>query len=219
MSLGFFFSTARKGYLYDMHNNPKNLCEYDFTEDCVSACLTNKMLYVITRSGLETYTTRLFPAAAQAASNMMREDMTLSPHNQNEDKHRDRTWSSLSFSSGSEVDAKSQAGDSLHEFDSEVSVENQGSDDIIPTDGHYTKVLPEPRSNTPKKTKSRLSLRRRKKQDKSKRDSRSSHEQEKREEDFSELEKSGGFKVTDENIHNQTRYDCHDLLKVRCMML
>ena len=81
-SLGLFFSTARKGYLYDMLNTPRLLTEYDFTEDCISACLSRKMLNVITKNGLETYTTRLYPSAAMASHMIFGEEVMASPHNQ-----------------------------------------------------------------------------------------------------------------------------------------
>ena len=81
-SLGLFFSTARKGYLYDMLNTPRLLTEYDFTEDCISACLTRKMLNVITKNGLETYTTRLYPSAAMASHMIFGGEVKASPHNE-----------------------------------------------------------------------------------------------------------------------------------------
>lgn len=81
-SLGLFFSTSRKGYLYDMLNTPRLLTEYDFTEDCISACLTRKMLNVITRNGLETYTTRLYPSAAMASHMIFGGEVITSPRNQ-----------------------------------------------------------------------------------------------------------------------------------------
>ena len=67
VSLGLFFSIGRKGYLYELFSTPRLLTEYDFTENCISACLTRSFLHVITKNGLETYTTRLYSSASLAA--------------------------------------------------------------------------------------------------------------------------------------------------------
>ena len=74
VSLCLFFSTGRKGYLYEILNSPRLLTEYDFTETCISACLTRSLLHVITKNGLETYTTRLYASASLAAKAYQGED-------------------------------------------------------------------------------------------------------------------------------------------------
>lgn len=74
VSLGLFFTTGRKGYLYDLMNTPKLLTEYDFTDACISACLTRTLLHVVTNNGLESYTVRLYASASQAARTYHCED-------------------------------------------------------------------------------------------------------------------------------------------------
>ena len=74
VSLGLFFSMGRKGYLYELFSAPRLLTEYDFTETCISACLTRSFLHVITKNGLETYTTRLYSSASLAAKSYHGED-------------------------------------------------------------------------------------------------------------------------------------------------
>ena len=128
-----------------MLNTPTLLSEYDFTDDCISASLTNQMLYVVTKNGLETYTTRLYSAAASSAASSFKEPCYSSPRYHPETPprlhletvDRERTWSSLSFSSGSEVDCKSQAEDSVKEFSEEENSEMQRSDEVSLTEGEF----------------------------------------------------------------------------------
>eukprot|EP00794_Sanderia_malayensis_P015270 gene15270-16846_t len=214
VALGFFFSTARKGYVYDILNTPSLLSEYDFTDDCLSACLTNEMLHVITKNGLETYTTRLYAAAAQAASKEGPGEVT-SHQTQIEAVDRPlRTWSSLSFSSGSEADSKSQAGDSLKDFSEEDNPEASASDDMVLTEGHYTKVkAAEPRSGVAKKSKTKLSFGRRSKNSNGKRKENNRVEVEKCQESVSGMEKIASYLLTENRLKKSPSYAFCDLIQ------
>jgi hypothetical protein len=57
IGLRFYISTTKKGYLYDI-KAPRLLSEYNFSDECFSATLSDTFLYMITVRGLEVWTLR-----------------------------------------------------------------------------------------------------------------------------------------------------------------
>ena len=119
----------------------------------------------------------------------------------------------MSLSSCSEVDSKSQ----LSEGPIDVSEEEVSDDigDLNPIEGHYKRVLPEPRLNVGKASKTRFSFKRSKKKRLEKRDSRSPVEQLRAEEGTVVVERSGSFSSRLENAAKEATYCCYDLMQVK----
>jgi len=162
VSLGLFFSMGRKGYLYELFSAPRLLTEYDFTETCISACLTRSFLHVITKNGLETYTTRLYSSASLAAKSYHGEDDVEFIRQSNE---RQRGRSTQSCLSASEYENRSQ----LYEPKVQSSENETFEVDLTPEESHFTEVFRESKA-TSLQSKTRLSLSSRKKRASDKRD-------------------------------------------------
>lgn len=125
----------------------------------------------------------------------------------------ERTWSSLSLSSSSELDSKSRLSERLTDFSEEEASDN--NDDIDPKEGHYTKVPPEPRHNVGNASRTRLSFKRSKKKGLEKRDSNSPVEQPRAEKGIATVERSGSFSSSLGKAAKQATYSCYDLLQVK----
>ena len=123
----------------------------------------------------------------------------------------------MSLSSGSEVDSKSQLSEGLIDFNEEEAFENTGY--LNPTEGHYKRVLPEPRRNVGKELKTRFPFKRSKKKVLEKRDSRSPVEQLRVEEGSVVVERTGSFSLRLENAAKEASYSCYDLMQVKGSLL
>ena len=64
LTLAFFFSTGKHGFLYDFTNTPKNTAVYSYASDSFSAEHNTSCLNVVTKNGLEVYSSRLYALAA-----------------------------------------------------------------------------------------------------------------------------------------------------------
>lgn len=93
VTLAFFFSTGKQGYLYDFTGSVSQAAMYHYTSDCFTALHTSSMLYTVTKNGLETYTSRLYPLAAAHCLEMFKEvDLSsTSFHQQPAPYHKIRT--------------------------------------------------------------------------------------------------------------------------------
>ena len=118
---------------------------------------------------------------------------------------RQRTYSSLSFSSGSDYESRGHSCERMADF----SEEEQLPDDISPQEGHFTKVPPTERKTNSKKGKTKLSLKLRKKKmiDKADRKSPSSDD------DSVKRERSGSLIACSER-QNDVVYSMDDLIQV-----
>lgn len=67
VSLAFFFSNGKEGYVYDIYGSVREVVCYQFTSDCYAAVHSKSLLYVYTRNGLDIYTSRIYSLAAEQA--------------------------------------------------------------------------------------------------------------------------------------------------------
>ena len=70
LTLAFFFSTGKNGYMYDILNTVKQTARYSYTSDCLMATHNTSMLYAVTKHGLEIYTSRLYAMASGQCSSL-----------------------------------------------------------------------------------------------------------------------------------------------------
>ena len=67
VSLAFFFSNGKEGYVYDMYGSVREVVCYHFTSDCYAAVHSKSLLYAYTKNGLDIYTSRIYSLAAEQA--------------------------------------------------------------------------------------------------------------------------------------------------------
>ncbi|XP_047135004.1 BLOC-2 complex member HPS3 isoform X1 [Hydra vulgaris] len=69
LTLGFFFSTGKHGFLYDLTKTPKSVVVYTYTSDCYFAKHSISLLDIVTKNGLEVYSSRLYAIAVENYQN------------------------------------------------------------------------------------------------------------------------------------------------------
>ncbi|XP_071945645.1 BLOC-2 complex member HPS3-like [Antedon mediterranea] len=77
-----FVSTQTTGALYDVHSNVQLIATYPYTADTKLAVVGRDMIHVVTKNGLETYTSRSFAAAIPNIETIDDIDNTCPPASQ-----------------------------------------------------------------------------------------------------------------------------------------